>query len=272
MRRILITEDDKLLANIFLRHFEQEGFVVRVALDGRAAIELLKTDPPEIVVLDLMLPEVDGIGVLRFIRSHPSLRGLPVVILSNSSYFSGLAQSALEAGATAFLNKGDHGPKSLVAEVRKLLPPLAPVPEARAWNQPPPLPQWAQAASGRGPIRVIVADDDKVIQGVLCFFMEQAGYSVSQAYDGRKALEMAEATPPDVMVLDWMMPELDGFELLKIWQQHPKLSGIPVIMLTGQKEGFKRADALGSGAVEYITKPFSPDFLVELIAKHVPRP
>lgn len=269
MPRILITEDDQFVANMCRERFEQEGFEVAMAADGAVAITILKGNPPDAIVLDLMLPEVDGISVLRFIRSEESLRGLPVIILSNSAYFSGLAQSARDAGATNFLNKAENGPAELVAEVRKLLVKATPKTLPPACDEPPPLPSRAFIKPATGAVRVIVADDDKVIHGVLGFFMQQANFVVRSAFDGRRALEMAEADPPDIMVLDGMMPKLDGFELLKLWQRHPKLARIPVIMLTAKKEELGKTDAMGSGAVEYLTKPFSPDAIVDLIRQYV---
>ncbi len=269
MQRILIAEDDKFLGNICREKFENAGFKVDVALDGRLAIELLKHNPPDIVLLDLMLPEVDGLSVLRFIRSEESLRALPVMILSNSSYFSGLAQSAWNEGATGFLNKGDCGPMVLLEEVKKMLAKVESEKAPRAWDNPPPLPPRAFIKRASGPIRVLVVDDDKVIQGILGFLMEQAGYVVRSVFNGRRALEMAEEYKPDIMVLDGMMPELDGFEVLKIWHRHPRLATIPVIMLSAAKNEIRNARAAGAGAVEYLTKPFSPDKLVALINEYV---
>ena len=269
MSRILIAEDDQFVANICRGKFEREGFEVLMAADGAVAIESLKHHRLDAVVLDLMLPEVDGISVLRFIRSQEELQHLPVVVLSNSGYFSGLAQSAWAAGATNFLNKGEHGPAELVVEVRKLLAMSAAKPPAPVVDEPPPLPTRIHHKRADGPIRVIVADDDKMIHGVLGFFMQQANFDVRSAFDGRRALEIAEADPPDIMILDGMMPKLDGFELLKLWHRHPKLAQIPVIMLTAKKEDAGKENALGNGAVEYLTKPFSPDALVNLIRQHV---
>lgn len=268
MKRILITEDDQFTANVCRAKFEHEGFEVSLAHDGREAIKLLERRPPDVVLLDLMLPEIDGIGVLQFIRSNESLRSLPVIVLSNSSYFSGPAQAAWQAGATNFLNKGDHGPQSLVEEVCKLLAQDTPPPLP---DVPPPVPPRAFIKRASGPIRVIVADDDRVIQGALGFIMEQAGFLVRSAFDGRRALEMAEADAPDIMVLDGMMPELDGFAVLNFWKKHPRLATVPVIMLTAEKSEARKSSALGSGAVEYLAKPFSPAKLVQLIEQYVGR-
>ena len=82
-------------------------------------------------VLDLLLPGIDGIGILKFIRSRKELEDLPVFIVSNSNYFSGIVQDAWSEGATKFIRKGEFSPKGLVDEVRKTVPPSSPPPEAR---------------------------------------------------------------------------------------------------------------------------------------------
>jgi DNA-binding response OmpR family regulator len=310
MKHILITDDDRFMANVCRQKFEDAGFRVTVAADGHAAIEELVLHPPDVVLLDLMLPEIDGLGVLRFLRSRETLRGLPVIVVSNLSYFSGVVQAAWEAGATYFFNKGDCSPASLVETALKALsiasgqpaaPPAAPaqpvvqssVPAqpARPAGPPPLPPQQRETSStapspssptnaiptppaarpapaspqGRGtsrPAQVLIADDDRVIQGVLTFFLTQAGFVVKAANNGRQALEMAQADAPDLLVLDGRMPELDGFAALKLWRQTPRLAKVPVIMLTSENDEAKMASALDSGAVAYLTKPFSPDDLV----------
>jgi two-component system chemotaxis response regulator CheY len=298
MKHILITDDDRFMANICRRKFEEAGFNVTIATDGHSAIEELVLHPPDVVLLDLMLPEIDGLGVLRFLRSREKLRGLPVIVVSNLSYFSGVVQAAWQAGATYFFNKGDCSPASLVEAALKVVdpaseeppvPPPAPVApvEAPRVAGPPPLPRQepekkpeapppaaAATPAGRflprgpakqdasGPARILIADDDRVIQGVLTFFLTQAGFVVKAANNGQQALEMAKSEAPDLLVLDGRMPELDGFEVLKRWQQMPGLTKVPVVMLTSDKDESKMASALGSGAVAYLTKPFSPDDLV----------
>ncbi len=126
-------------------------------------------------------------------------------------------------------------------------------------------------------IRVLLADDDKIIHGVLEHFLKVAGFTLESAYNGREALEMAEKNPPRVLILDSLMPELDGPGVLREWHRRPALAGIPVIMLTSQKAETDKARALDQGVADYLTKPFSPDELVEKVGKLVkqtppPRP
>ncbi|MES2981308.1 MAG: response regulator [Verrucomicrobiota bacterium] len=266
MKHILITEDDRFLAGVYRTKFLAEGYEVSVVHDGAAAIEQLVVNPPHVVLLDLMLPEIDGLGVLRFLRARANLKSLPVLIASNSDYFSGEVQEALETGATHFLQKGKCSISEMVDKVIQIMPPHG-VTNVNA-KALPFIAAPAEAAHPgytvpTHPIRVLIADDDKMIHGVLTFFMNQAGFIIRSAYDGRQALEMAIADAPDVLVLDMLMPHLNGNEVLQQWQQHPTLSKVPVIMLTSQKAEDNPAIALAGVAVKFRNKPFSPDQLVK---------
>jgi len=113
-------------------------------------------------------------------------------------------------------------------------------------------------------MKVLLADDDTVLHRVLGHRLTREGFSLQSAYNGREALEFAREEPPDLLILDGMMPELDGFAVLREWRREPKLAGIPVIMLTARNREDDVVGALAEGAVDYLTKPFSP---AELIAR-----
>ena len=113
-------------------------------------------------------------------------------------------------------------------------------------------------------MKILYADDDKLLHRVVEHKLRSEGFSVSSAYNGVEALKMAEEDPPDLLILDAMMPELDGFSVLGEWTRSEKLSAIPVIMLTARNREDDLVGALASGAVDYLTKPFSP---VELVAR-----
>ncbi|MEO5915821.1 MAG: response regulator [Luteolibacter sp.] len=274
MKRILIAEDDRFMANVCRQKFEEVGYQVAVALDGHQAIEELVRNPPDALLLDLMLPGIDGLGVLGFLRSRENLCHLPVIVVSNSDYFSGVVQAAWAAGATQFMNKGDCSPMKLIDEVAKLIvvdSNASPTAPATVNPQPATRPPPPQRTHDTAATRVLIADDDKLIHGVLSFFLTQAGFIVKSAFDGRQALEMAIAQAPDLLVLDGMMPELDGYQVLERWCLHPVLSTVPVIMLTGTEDQQKKAIAIGQGVVAYLTKPFSPDDLVKKVKHYAGR-
>ena len=273
MNRILIAEDDRFLANICRKKFEEAGCEVVVAVDGHQAINELIRQPPAVLILDLMLPEIDGVAVLQFLRSRENLRHLPVIVVSSSDYFSGVVQAAWAAGATHFLKKGDCGPNKLVEKSLELVGfDLASPRPVVAHHAPASITQTVEPPKTvKGPARILIADDDKLIHGVLSFFLTQAGFTVRSAYDGRQAMEMAIAQAPDLLVLDSLMPEMDGNQVLEQWNVHPVLSKIPVIVLSGIDDERKKAKSLGNGAVAYLTKPFSPDDLVVKVKHYTGR-
>lgn len=118
-------------------------------------------------------------------------------------------------------------------------------------------------------MKVLFADDDTVLHRVLGHRLNREGFSVQSAYNGREALEFAREEPPDLLILDGMMPELDGFAVLREWRREPKLAGIPVIMLTARNREDDVVGALAEGAVDYLTKPFSPAELVARVRRFI---
>lgn len=113
--------------------------------------------------------------------------------------------------------------------------------------------------------RILVVDDEPGIVDIAKANLEGYGYDVIPAYDGEQALRMIESEKPDLVVLDILMPEMDGWDVLERIESHPEFSGIPVIMLTARASDEDVLRGLETGAVEYMTKPFYPQDLVAAI-------
>src|SRR5213592_1099639 len=120
MKKMLIIEDDQIVANIYLRKFQIEGFQVELALDGEAGLAATLKSRPDIVILDLMLPRLNGVEVLKELRAEPTTRDVPVVVLSNA-YMSSLVQEAWKAGANYCMIKANCTPRQLVDIVNKTM-------------------------------------------------------------------------------------------------------------------------------------------------------
>lgn len=118
--KILIIEDDHLTSKIYSQKFMMDGFVVDTAMDGEAGILKLASFKPDLVLLDLMLPKVNGVEVLRNIRGKQAYQNLPVIVFSNA-YLSNMVKDAWEAGASKILTKVNHTPKQVIEEARALL-------------------------------------------------------------------------------------------------------------------------------------------------------
>ncbi|MEM0011514.1 MAG: response regulator [Candidatus Bathyarchaeia archaeon] len=117
------------------------------------------------------------------------------------------------------------------------------------------------------PKKILVVDDERPIVRLVQVNLEHAGYEVVTAYDGREALEKVEQEKPDLIILDVMMPQMDGFEVIQRLQANPKTRDIPVIMLTAKAQDADVFRGWQSGVTLYLTKPFSPFELISFVRR-----
>ena len=120
MKKIVIIEDDQIVANIYRNKLAVDGFQVEIAGDGESGLELIKKLHPDILLLDLMLPKISGVELLKKIRSEPDFREMPIIVFS-STYLSNVVQDAWKAGATKCLSKASCTPKQIIEVVRGAL-------------------------------------------------------------------------------------------------------------------------------------------------------
>ena len=172
MKKMLIIEDDRIVGNIYLRKFQIEGFQVELALDGEAGLASTLKSRPDIVILDLMLPRLNGVEVLKRLRAEPTTRDLPVVVLSNA-YMSNLVQEAWRAGANYCMIKANCTPRQLVEIVNKTMGAVPAAPPAPTATPPPETAPAASVASARAATSdttarfLIPSQDDAAFQAEL---------------------------------------------------------------------------------------------------------
>ncbi len=119
------------------------------------------------------------------------------------------------------------------------------------------------------PKRILVVDDEPRVREMIEFRLRQYGYDVLQAADGREALTVARKEQPDLVLLDVMMPELDGFQVCSRLKQHEATEHIPVVMLTAKAEAKDVTRAFNSGAVDYVVKPYDPVVLQQKVVQNL---
>ena len=115
--------------------------------------------------------------------------------------------------------------------------------------------------------KILAVDDERHIVRLIQVNLERAGYQVMTAFDGPEALKKVEADKPDLIVLDVMMPRMDGFEVLKRLKAKPETSEIPVIMLTAKAQDADVFRGWSSGVSAYLTKPFNPLELITFVKR-----
>ena len=242
-RCVLVIDDDPIVLDLMKRTLTKEGFQVRTAPSGAEGLRLAREINPEVITLDVLMPGMDGWAVLSKLKEEPKLADIPVIMLTILNDTS----MGYALGASDYLTK-PFNRSQLVAILKK----------------------YQGSASTR---RSLVVDDDPGARRLLRQMMEREGWQVSEAEDGREALVSLEEQQPLVILLDLMMPVMDGFEFVAQLRKHEKWHSLPVVVVTA-KELSEKDRAWLNGNVEKIVQKgaYSRDELLgevrELVAAH----
>jgi len=261
-KRLLVVEDnpaEQLSTRELLWH---EDIDLDVIDSGSAALEALARDSYDCIVLDLRLPDMSGFDVLEQIKSNPRLRDLPVVVFTGRE-LSAEEDAQLHTLARSVVVKDVESPERLLDETALFLHRVvSELPEGKR-QMIDRLHQSDEALAGR---KVLVVDDDVRNIFALSSVLERRGMTVLSAGTGREAIETIETTPDLAIVLmDIMMPEMDGYETMQVIRQNPALRRLPIIALTAKAMKGDRERCLEAGASEYLAKPVNTEQLLSAL-------
>ncbi len=199
---VLVIDDDPAQLELTARFLEREGFAARIAPDGRTGLALARSLRPRAILLDVAMPGMDGWSVLARLKADPALAAIPVVMVTFLAE-RGLASSL---GAAGYVSKPVH------------------------WDRLRAVMDRFRDAEGD----VLVVDDDADARVRLRAVLERDGWSVAEAADGEAALACVEAAVPRVVLLDLVMPVMDGFAFLHALRARPGCADVPVVVLTAR--------------------------------------
>ncbi|MBS1196798.1 MAG: hybrid sensor histidine kinase/response regulator [Proteobacteria bacterium] len=238
------------------------------ANNGVEALRMLLKQRVDIVLSDWNMPIMSGLELLKAVRANDKLSRLPFIMITAEGERDRV-EEAISCGVTDLLVKpytaerlGAHIEKVLTARPRARLPVLAPpsaIQHEAAKLLDFPVPQVGTHQQGRPTILVV---DDLPDNLLLLSHLFQDEYRVRIAHTGEKALEICHSNhPPDLVLLDIMMPDMDGFEVARRMREHPTSETIPVIFVTAMTSNDARLKGLELGAVDFVSKPIEPDIL-----------
>ncbi|PJE76207.1 hypothetical protein COV04_00780 [Candidatus Uhrbacteria bacterium CG10_big_fil_rev_8_21_14_0_10_48_11] len=255
-KKILIVEDNEALLRALEKKFLGYQYEVVLARDGAEGLTAITEQKPDVVLLDILMPHVDGFAVLEKLNTDKVIPALPVIIISNSGQPVEIDR-AIKLGARDYLVKAEFDPEEVVEKVRAVLgePPL----DHDSKSAPA-----VQATSGSK--RILVVEDDQFLRDLLTRKLKAEGFIVETAIDGESALAVTQKTKPDLILLDIILPGIDGFTILERLKKDSNLATIPVILLTnlGQRDDVDKG--LKLGAVGYLVKAhFTPGDIVEKV-------
>lgn len=220
---VLAIDDDPTVHDLLRRHLEADGFQVLSALNGEEGVAAARDRQPDIITLDVLMPHIDGWSILNTLKRDRELMDIPVVMLTIVDDKS----LGFTLGASEYLVK--------------------PVSKAQL------LSVVERFAGDDGARRVLIVEDDIETREVLRRFLAAEDYDIVEAENGRAGLERLTQTRPDIIVLDLMMPEMDGFEFLEQLRRDSRWAEIPVIVVTAKTLTNEDRAAL-NGYVEHVLR------------------
>jgi len=233
--RILVVEDDPDIASLIERNLTHVGYSVQTVGTGKAALDMVKRERPDLVTLDIYLPDIDGQEVLTTLKSDPETAHIPVIVVSVVSD----GKESLEAGAIDFLSKPLEASR-LIDAVSRVLGHIG---------------------------SILIVEDDLDTTTMLTESLQRAGYRVMVTGNGRQAIALARDDQPDLILLDLRLPRMDGVTILHHLKRSPKTAKIPVVIMTGSVtlDTVRRQQFLAMGAVDFLAKPFDVPTLINKI-------
>jgi signal transduction histidine kinase/CheY-like chemotaxis protein len=204
--KLLLIDDDHVMQDLIRRFFGSRGFSVSVANNGREGLAMAKEDPPKVILLDVMMPEMDGWSVLSSLKSDPDVSSIPVVMTTMVEN----RKLGFALGASDYLIK-----------------PL----DRQQLNTV--LFKYGNSKNNDDHTALVVEDDPESLE-ITSRSLERDGWRVIQAVNGREALDRLRETIPNVIILDLMMPVMDGFEFVEAVRANPLWQSLLIVILTAK--------------------------------------
>lgn len=236
--RILVIDDDIVNLKI-AEHVLEKDYNVTCAKSGMEGIDILKSNDIDLVLLDLYMPDMNGMDVLAKIREDASISSVKVVILTSSGMKTDVTE-AIRLGALDFIKK-PFFPTEFLDRIKKVLN------IAKKDN-------------------ILVVDDDKMNLAIV-HKMLGIRYDVTCVSSGMDAISYLNNNVPDMILLDLHMPEMNGLEVLEKIREQDNLSDIPVVFLTADNDRKTEIDIFKAGAMDFIQKPFIAEVVIQRISR-----
>ncbi len=291
-KTILVVEDSQTSRKVITMLLERKGYAIVEAKNGTEALARLAEVVPDLVLLDLMLPDMSGYEVLARIRQGKSAE-IPVIMLTGKSNPAD-RMKGLHHGSNEYLTK-PFDPAKLLGVLEKYLdrpaemkkepkadsPPAAAkiAPQAPAkQTRPIAEPVVARAVEpalaavperGKPEKSILVVEDSPTSRKVISMVIAKRGYTVNEAATGAVAIRKARERTPDLILLDATLPDMTGYDILHRFKNDVRLKNVPIVMLTAKNNPVDRQKGLQGGSVAYLTKPFDPEKLLAVIDEHI---
>lgn len=258
---ILIVDDEPHNVELLAAILVKERYAISKAYSGRDAIAMASEEDPDVILLDLKMPDMDGYDVTQALKEAPKTGHIPIVLVTAIDGADDRAKG-LNLGADEFLNKPVHRAE-LIARVQSFSKLRQSQKELQNQHNLS-LASFTKIQSQDRVKTILLVEDDESLSVLFEQSLIQGGHKVLVAHTAAKAKEHFNKTSPDLILLDIRLPDANGLTLLKRWKTDTKTSGIPIIIITADDELGTKVTTIELGADDYLIKPIEP---IELLAR-----
>jgi len=266
--RILVVDDIRNNRLLIDRILAPLGFDLAFAANGQEALNQIPEFQPELILMDVLMPVMDGIAATQAIKSNPQWQSIAVIALT-ASVFENQRLDTIQRGADGFLKKPLIQADLLGTIAEKLnieyttIESVEPLVESKAATK-----SETQPAETSRP-QILIVDDTKVNRIVAKGFLNKRGYHCIEADSGAQALEILQDDLPQLVLMDRYMPEMDGVETISAMRQNPHTADLPIAIFSSEDRDVDRDKLLELNVTEYVNKPIDQKELLLLIDKYV---
>jgi CheY-like chemotaxis protein len=263
VKSLLLVEDDANQRMSMVELLRGGDVEVTDLGSAKAALEAVQAKRFDCAIIDLGLPDMPGAELIEGIRSIRGSEELPVIVYTGMD-LTRAEEGRLESIASTIIVKGSGAPEKLLSETTLFL--HKSITNGSDGEEPQPIRLERPSEMSLQGRKVLIVDDDVRNIFSLTSALEQHGMNVAFAENGREGIEMLKNTPDvDVMLVDIMMPEMDGFETMQEIRKMPEYRDLPLIAVTAKAMKGDREKCLESGATDYVSKPVDMDQLLAVL-------
>ena len=270
-KKILIIEDELGLSEMYKMKFEKEGFIVFTASDGEGGISLAKKELPDLILLDIVMPGLDGFEVLRRLRADQSTENLKIFVFSNLGQDDEI-ERGLQEGADKYLIKASLTPGQLLTKVEEVfaVESKKKIVESTIVQQTKVNHDVFKNNVHRQAPRILLVEDENDIIAMYDLCLNREGYNVDIARNGAWGLKLARDRKYDLIIMDMVMPAMHGSELLKKLRAESLHQDAPIIVLSNSAQDKEIEEAIANGARAYLLKSLTtPASLMKEVKKYL---
>jgi two-component system, cell cycle response regulator len=247
-KTIMVVEDNVLNMKLVRSILKLNHYNILEAQDAETALQMVREKMPDLILMDIQLPGMSGLDATRIIVGDDKIKHIPIIGLTSYA-MDGDKQKALDAGCRGYITKPlSH--QDFIAQIKKYLAQECPEEPEREDRQNIP--------------RILIVDDNELNVKMLKAKLPKKQFEIHTAFGGKECLEIVPKILPDLILLDIMMPEINGYEVTWKLKNDPKTNHIPIILVTALDSQEDKAKGLEAGADEFLTKPVNQ---TELIAR-----